>query len=561
MGIFRQFPYSNFHEMNMDWIISNIKELIASNEDLMNDFDALKNYVEEYFINLNVPEVLQEVIQELIESGQLDQMVLDAINDLKEQTEELQKEVRSDSQSLLNYHVSYIKTLENFDIRPVICGWNKARNKITYLSIESDNSYVSIGDLADDYITPQPVGSILLTHPNDLTYYDPLNAMLVADGTPEIKVLNANTLTLENTITVDWGTTDVIGISYDSDTEELCVIGSIPNESRNVAVATINIDGSIIDTFTLPLINFHGHSVQDAYFQGCFHFNHQLNIIASSINGNGTPYGYALVNIDLINKTIRESRYYNIEGEAETAVVLNDEIIIFGHSSIAKNRYGAQAVFMSLVPRATISADIYVDESRALNGNGTQAEPFNSLSTAIYNVQNLNISAAILLASDVTHELFVSPIRSPKNITISGGGHTLYIVNDLTVVAGRWTFNNVTIARTSGAHYWTFTRFCTVGFESISFIRDSGAMPLIMIYNSICIAQNINVTQSLTDAFGIFQVRYGSILSIYVNNISMPTTNRIVNAIEGVIINTKKIPSTYTDPFAVGASSILIDHP
>ena len=486
MGIFRQFPYTNFHDINLDWIISKVKELIQSNQDMINDFNELKTYVENYFINLNVPEVLQEVIQELIDSGEMCQIVLDAIDDLADETDLINKEVTSISQSLLNYNVSYIKTLENFNTRPVICGWNKARNKITYLSVEdTDNSYVSIGDLASDYITPEPVDSILLCHPNDLTYYDPTNVMLVADVTNQITVLNANTLQVEDTITVDWGSTKVIGVSYDSDTDELCVVGEIPYDTKNVAVATINIDGTIIDAFTLPLINFHGHAVQDAWFQGCFHFNHELNIIASSINSNGTPYGYALVNVDLLNKGIRESRYYNIAGEAETAVVIDEELIVYGHSNLIKNRSGAQAVFMSIVPRATISADIYVDETRTLNGNGTQTEPFNSLSTAIYNVENLNISASIILQSDVTNELFLSAIKTPKNINISGGNHTLYIVNDLIIVNANWSMNSITIRRSTGQYHWTFTRNSRVVFDGVTFTRDTGAYPVIMLFNSL----------------------------------------------------------------------------
>lgn len=43
MGIFRQFPYSNFHEMNLDWFLKKFKELIG-------DFDNLKEDYENYKI-------------------------------------------------------------------------------------------------------------------------------------------------------------------------------------------------------------------------------------------------------------------------------------------------------------------------------------------------------------------------------------------------------------------------------------------------------------------------------------------------------------------------------
>ena len=55
MGVFRNFPYSNFHEMNMDEIIKSIKILKAEFEKLRYDYDhnieKLTNYIKEYLEN------------------------------------------------------------------------------------------------------------------------------------------------------------------------------------------------------------------------------------------------------------------------------------------------------------------------------------------------------------------------------------------------------------------------------------------------------------------------------------------------------------------------------
>lgn len=40
MGVFEHFPYVNFHEMNLDWILTKIKELFSKNEELENEIDA-----------------------------------------------------------------------------------------------------------------------------------------------------------------------------------------------------------------------------------------------------------------------------------------------------------------------------------------------------------------------------------------------------------------------------------------------------------------------------------------------------------------------------------------
>ena len=83
MGIFRQFPYTNFHEMNLDWVLDKILELTeewlsfetnmaAWKTDTESAFAELKEYVDDYFKNLNI----DEVISDLIISGYFD----DAIN-------------------------------------------------------------------------------------------------------------------------------------------------------------------------------------------------------------------------------------------------------------------------------------------------------------------------------------------------------------------------------------------------------------------------------------------------------------------------------------------------
>lgn len=80
MGIFRNFPYSNFHEMNMDWIISKIKELINEwltyNEnwelwknDITTAFNELKTYVEDYFANLDIRIEVENLFDKLTEQG------------------------------------------------------------------------------------------------------------------------------------------------------------------------------------------------------------------------------------------------------------------------------------------------------------------------------------------------------------------------------------------------------------------------------------------------------------------------------------------------------------
>ena len=86
MGIFRQFPYSNFHEMNMDEIIKIVREMLdewvtykANLDQLYSDittaFEAFKAEFDEFIASIDVNAEFDEAFQRLIASGEFMQLV------------------------------------------------------------------------------------------------------------------------------------------------------------------------------------------------------------------------------------------------------------------------------------------------------------------------------------------------------------------------------------------------------------------------------------------------------------------------------------------------------
>ena len=70
MGIFRQFPYSNFHDLNLDWIINKIKELAAdwdesSEKWIINLYDTINEWI------TNHPEYVTTVVDHSLTSIKL----------------------------------------------------------------------------------------------------------------------------------------------------------------------------------------------------------------------------------------------------------------------------------------------------------------------------------------------------------------------------------------------------------------------------------------------------------------------------------------------------------
>ena len=100
-NFFNKYPYTDFHELNLDWVLETIKQLVADWEeyhtsltgewnDMQEDWHdvegawiSLKNYVENYFANLNVQTEINNKLDEMASDGTLDAILLPYFNAYK----------------------------------------------------------------------------------------------------------------------------------------------------------------------------------------------------------------------------------------------------------------------------------------------------------------------------------------------------------------------------------------------------------------------------------------------------------------------------------------------
>lgn len=75
---FEQFPYSNFHDLNLDWIISEVKKAIegfkalsAKTDDFEKTLNNALEYINNYFENLDVQEEINNKLEEMKKNGEL----------------------------------------------------------------------------------------------------------------------------------------------------------------------------------------------------------------------------------------------------------------------------------------------------------------------------------------------------------------------------------------------------------------------------------------------------------------------------------------------------------
>ena len=78
MGLFDQFPYTNFHELNQDWIIRIVKELSEQ-------WVKFETYILDYIKNMDIDEEIKAAIivhvNQMVQDGTINAMIMKAIAD------------------------------------------------------------------------------------------------------------------------------------------------------------------------------------------------------------------------------------------------------------------------------------------------------------------------------------------------------------------------------------------------------------------------------------------------------------------------------------------------
>ena len=71
MGIFQQFPYTNFHELNLDGMIKILREMQDEWAATKTEWENVEAYIQNYFNNLDVSQEINDKLNKMAADGSL----------------------------------------------------------------------------------------------------------------------------------------------------------------------------------------------------------------------------------------------------------------------------------------------------------------------------------------------------------------------------------------------------------------------------------------------------------------------------------------------------------
>lgn len=193
MALFDNMPYTNLHEINLDWIIQQIKNYTATVDGYSSRIETveqeaaeLKEYINERLADLGVAEDVSEIIDAMIANGTLEEMLKRTIPMRTATIERYARILDRFTDAGLTAPRLYMQSVCYHEHKYYFCGNKNAENTEQSISVWSETGEL-LASL--DYTT--------LSHASDICY---LNGKLYVVAYNRIAVINAETLAIESYI-------------------------------------------------------------------------------------------------------------------------------------------------------------------------------------------------------------------------------------------------------------------------------------------------------------------------------------------------------------------------
>ena len=433
MALFNGWPWAQFQEQNLDWIIKKLKEL--ENSEI--DYQQFKTEVTDFMADLNLPEEVQRQIQVLLDNGTIENIISDlSIDVLFNSIYRTPDQYKTDSNTWDDAFTLMAKDSGSKNIAIPDNSYNLTRNvyvddlvtdagiypggKIiapedvsvgefehlrsinkwgstdylaqgctihgtifAYISNDAStqNTYINEYQLSDmSIIRRLEVGTTTAVHGNSIAW-DPFNNRYLVAPSNGIGTIYAVDQ-LGNVSTLSLNTGDVVDVILTI--EDGFLIGR-HNVSLFQCTPALDIvrEYKINPIPELPNNNTYTAYQNIAYYKGKLYY--MVSQFSPSTNSAG---GFAIWESPVSNINWKLFKAYNYSEhfhgeEAEGLVLLDDKLYVLSYC----RNYTHLLCFdddISLNDDSGQNYTIYVDESRTADGTGTSQSPFNSLDEALF---------------------------------------------------------------------------------------------------------------------------------------------------------------------------------
>lgn len=501
-----QFPYTNFHELNLDWIISIVKEMkdsLVLIDSLEEQFIALKDYVDHYFesdeVHQEMVDEIDRYLDELFISGYFAELISEYVSG--------GTTTRVNAFPFWSYNNDGTYGIQSFVITPT--------------------KYVlfAVGGLNDEYHKV-----IFLNHNGQFLSELPL----AING-------HSNSAFYED------------GYIY------LCGNGS--------TYYKLDEDGNIIDTLAspYPIVNIAGENGNRIYCEWIdsshvnLHYNEQYNKIVE-FNGTlqgmtmhdnkvylctSTTFGGIVYQYNLAFTLLNTFTMYPFVHEIENIQFYDNKCIVLDAYGSALKTFLQYAnigavIDPQLVENYSPTRTLYVDTTADGFYDGSATKPINELSALTSIIYNQNLYSrtrdiTIDIGSNITLDTNLALWNCPANLTISGNSHTIttngYDVNIINVNRLRMQYltftgtDNINLESIPDLHLQNITSDMTMN------IRNCRGVALTCSNTSTSLFANTNSTITMYNCTGTISGSYGG---QYVN----PNADKVTTLTTGATITT-----------------------
>ena len=253
MGLFEHFPYSNFHELNLSWLLKGLKSVDKEVDDLSGKVDDLQQQVD----SLDIKGAVDEKIDEMADNGYFDDIVED-IMDVKYPLKTRELGILRVGRLLDNYGYN--------NATPVLGGQSICYDGSKFYAcggVGTGIQSISVWDSSGIFLTSATFTQ--LGHANSITVFG--NYLYIADGSSaQVHKVVKSTLTYDSSLDLSAIYGGVYGV--DSDGDKVYILGNTIGDWRVRQI--MSDDGS--DNFT-PVCTFiisenrvnQGFAVRDGY--------------------------------------------------------------------------------------------------------------------------------------------------------------------------------------------------------------------------------------------------------------------------------------------------------